>query len=66
MPAFTFYASKDKLTNHGNKAGTTIEVEKINREVATLAREVRWLRHGLHCSDCTALQGVALHCPGYC
>jgi hypothetical protein len=40
MPAFTFYASKDKLTNHGNKAGTTIGVEKINREAATLAREV--------------------------
>jgi hypothetical protein len=63
MPAFTFYASKDKLTNHGNKAGPTIGVEKINREAATLAREVRWLRHGLHC---TALLGVALHCPGYC
>jgi hypothetical protein len=45
MPAFTFYASKDKLTNHGNKAGTTIGVEKINREAATLAREVwHWIK----------------------
>jgi S-methylmethionine-dependent homocysteine/selenocysteine methylase len=38
MQAFTFYASKDKLTNRGNKAGATIRVDKINREAAKLAR----------------------------
>ena len=55
--AFTFYASEDKLTNCGNRAGATIGVEKINREAAKLAREVRrGLRHGLHCTS--------LHCPG--
>merc|ERR1711890_209723 len=31
MQAFTFYASEDKLTNRGNKAGKTIGVEAINR-----------------------------------
>ncbi len=44
MQAFTFYASEYKLTNRGNKAGVIIGVEMINRETATLAREVRrWL-----------------------
>jgi hypothetical protein len=41
MQAFTFFVSEDKLTNRGNKAGATIGVEKINGEVAKLAREVR-------------------------
>jgi hypothetical protein len=64
MPAFTFYASEDNLTNRGNKAGATIGVEKINREAAMLAREVRWLHYtALHC---TALHSTVLHCPGYC
>ena len=38
--AFTFYASEDKLTNRGNKAGKTIGVEAINRAAAKLAKEV--------------------------
>jgi betaine-homocysteine S-methyltransferase len=40
MQAFTFYASEDKLTNRGNKAGKTIGVEAINRAAAKLAKEV--------------------------
>ncbi len=39
MQAFTF--SEDKLTNRGNTAGATIGVEKVNRDAAKLAREVR-------------------------
>ena len=38
--AFTFYASEDKLTNRGNKAGKTIGVEAINRAASKLAKEV--------------------------
>merc|ERR1712038_731289 len=40
MQAFTFYASEDKLTNRGNKAGKTIGVEAINRAASKLAKEV--------------------------
>merc|ERR1711971_1246345 len=40
MQAFTFYASEDKLTNRGNKAGKNIGVEAINRAAAKLAKEV--------------------------
>jgi len=40
MQAFTFYASEDKLTNRGNKAGKDIGVDAINREAAAIAREV--------------------------
>merc|ERR1711881_238128 len=40
MQAFTFYASEDKLTNRGNKAGQTLGVEAINRAASKLAKEV--------------------------
>merc|ERR1711971_1354827 len=40
MQAFTFYASEDKLTNRGNKAGKNIGVEAINWAAAKLAKEV--------------------------
>merc|ERR1711962_1864115 len=40
MQAFTFYASEDKLTNRGNKAGKTLGVEAINRAASKLAKEV--------------------------
>jgi len=40
MQAFTFYASEDKLTNRGNKAGKTMGVEAINRAASKLAKEV--------------------------
>ena len=51
MQAFSFYSSEDKLTNRSNKAGATIGVEKINREAAKQAREVRsGTRPGLHCT----------------
>jgi len=40
MQAFTFYASEDKLTNRGNKAGEGIGVDAINRNAAKLAKEV--------------------------
>ena len=35
MQAFTFYASEDKLTDRGNKAGKNIGVAAINREMQT-------------------------------
>lgn len=40
MQAFTFYASEDKLSNRGNKAGEGIGVDAINRSAAKLAKEV--------------------------
>merc|ERR1712183_651433 len=40
MQAFTFYASEDKLTNRGNKAGKTLGVGAINGAAAKLAKEV--------------------------
>lgn len=51
MQAFTFYASEDKLTNRGNKAGKTIGVEAINRAAAKLAKEVKHCHHQLPCRD---------------
>ena len=50
LQAFTFYASEDKLTNRGNKAGKTIGVEAINRAAAKLAKEVKHC-HQLLCRD---------------
>jgi len=58
MQAFTFYASEDKLTNRGNKAGATIGVEAINREAAAIAREVA--AEG----DALTLGGIC-QCPTY-
>ena len=48
MQAFTFYASEDKLTNRGNKAGKTIGVEAINRAAAKLAKEVKYCLFSFH------------------
>jgi hypothetical protein len=48
---------KDSCGFHSLSAGATIGVDKINREAAKLAREVRrGFRHGLHYTS--------LHCPG--
>ena len=51
MQAFTFYASEDKLTNRGNKAGKTIGVEAINRAAAKLAKEVKYISCHCPCRD---------------
>ena len=51
MQAFTFYASEDKLTNRGNKAGKTIGVEAINRAAAKLAKEGKHCHQLLPCRD---------------
>jgi len=40
MQAFTFYASEDKLSNRGNKAGSDFGCNNINIEACKLARQV--------------------------
>merc|ERR1712180_521560 len=52
MQAFTFYASEDKLTNRGNKAGKTIGVEAINRAASKLAKRLQ-------------MKGELSQCPTY-
>ena len=63
LQAFTFYASEDKLTNRGNKAGKTIGVEAINRAAAKLAKEVRYCYKGTETKCYSRLQMRAVLSP---
>jgi betaine-homocysteine S-methyltransferase len=58
MQACTFYASEDKLTNRGNKAGEKIGVNAINEAASDLAIEVA--AEG----DALTLGGLC-QCPSY-